>query len=287
MQTKRNGFFISSVEIRRKMCTFASRNFLTMKIREVVQTLEMFAPLPLQEGYDNAGLQIGLTDAEVSGVLLCLDVTEAVIREAVALGCNMVVAHHPLLFRGLKCVSDATQVERCVREAILNGVAIYASHTNLDNALGGVNYTIAEKLGLQYPEFLLPQGEGGSGVIGVLPQPMDAKDFLQQVKSTFAIECLMHNQGPQRSIQRVALCGGSGDFLLDEAIRKEADVFLTGEMSYHHYFGREEQIWIGVMGHYQSEKFTIELLHNLLHLSHPDLKLYPTTVDTNPIHYLL
>lgn len=257
-----------------------------MKIKEVVRALEMFAPLPLQESYDNAGLQIGLTDAEVSGVLLCLDVTEAVVREAVALGCNLIVAHHPLLFRGLKCVSDATQVERCVREAILGGVVIYAAHTNLDNARGGVNFKLAELLGLQSVEFLLPQGEGGSGVVGILPQPMAPMDFLRHVKATFAVACLHHNIGPDRPVQRIALCGGSGDFLLDEAVRKEADVFLTGEMSYHHYFGREQQLWIGVLGHYESERCTMDLMHDILQWEFPNLPLRSTQIVTNPIHYL-
>ena len=112
---------------------------MSVKIQEVIAALERFAPLPLQESYDNAGLQVGLTGAEVSGVLLCLDVTEEVIREAVDLGCNLVVSHHPLLFRGLKTVSDANYVQRCVRLAVQNDVAIYSAHTNLDKAAEGVN----------------------------------------------------------------------------------------------------------------------------------------------------
>ena len=117
-----------------------------MKIKEVAVTLERFAPLPLQESYDNAGLQIGLTEAEdVSGVLLCLDVTEEVILEAEQLGCNLIVAHHPLLFRPLRHITQDTQVERCAVMAIQKNIAIYAAHTNLDNALGGVNFMIAER----------------------------------------------------------------------------------------------------------------------------------------------
>ena len=108
-----------------------------------MEALEDFAPLPLQESYDNAGLQVGLTEAEVSGALLCLDVTESVVAEAIDLGCNLIVAHHPLLFRGLKCVSDADYVQRCVRMAIQNDISIYAAHTNLDNAEDGVNFRMA------------------------------------------------------------------------------------------------------------------------------------------------
>ena len=257
-----------------------------MKIKEVVVALERFAPLPLQESYDNAGLQLGLTEAEASGVLLCLDVTEAVIREAEERGCNLVIAHHPLLFRGLKCVSDATYVERCVREAILRRIAVYAAHTNLDNAKGGVNFKIAEKLGLVNVRFLEEQGEGGSGVLGDLVVSEAPLDFLRRVKETFDVECLMHNEGPECKVHTVALCGGAGDFLLSNAIAAKADVFLTGEMGYHIYFGHEEDIWIGVLGHYQSEQYTIELMQKILYDFFPGLQICLTEINTNPIHYM-
>ena len=257
-----------------------------MKIKQVAEALEKFAPLPLQESYDNAGLQIGLTEAEVSRVLLCLDVTEDVIMEAAEKGCQLIVSHHPLLFRGVKCVSDSDIVQRCVRLAIKHDVAIYSAHTNLDNAAGGVNWMIAEKLGLQNVSFLQPVGEGGSGVIAELPEAEAPKDFLHRVKKTFGIDCLQANRGPERMVKRIALCGGAGDFLLDAAIAREADVFLTGEMHYHQYFGHDEQLWIGVMGHYQSEQFTVELLRRLLQQAFPTLELLETTNTTNPIQYI-
>ncbi len=258
-----------------------------MKIKEVAEALERFAPLPLQEDYDNAGLQIGLTEVEASGALLCLDVTEAVIEEAAAKGCNLIVAHHPLLFRGLKQVSDTTQVERCVRLAIKHDIAIYAAHTNLDNAHGGVNYEIAERLGLHDVDFLRPEGEGGSGLIGRLAMPEDPYSFLKRAKDAFAALCLKHNQGPARPVQMVAVCGGSGDFLLSDAIAAGADVFLTGEMNYHAYFGHENQIWIGVAGHYETEQYTIQLLRRILERDCPGLPLYETTINTNPIKYMV
>ena len=211
-----------------------------MKIKEVVFALERFAPLPLQESYDNAGLQVGLTEVEASGALLCLDVTEEVIDEAVSLGCNLIVSHHPLLFHGLKTVSDRNYVERCVRKAIQNDVTVYAAHTNLDNAEDGVNFKIAEKLELEQVGLLLPHPVkvkdggheytvmAGSGVIGVLPQPEDSLKFLQRIKSVFHIECLMHNELLQRPVRKVVLCGGAGDFMLEEALNQKADAFLTG-----------------------------------------------------------
>ena len=119
-----------------------------MKIKEIIDALERFAPLPLQDGFDNAGLQLGLTGAEATGALLCLDVTEEVLDEAEALGANLVVAHHPLLFHAVKSLTGRNSVERCVMKAVCNGIAVYAAHTNLDNTLGGVNFKMAEKIGL-------------------------------------------------------------------------------------------------------------------------------------------
>lgn len=269
-----------------------------MKIKEVVFALERFAPLPLQESYDNAGLQVGLTEVEASGALLCLDVTEEVLDEAISLGCNLVVSHHPLLFHGLKTVSDRNLVERCVRKAILNGITIYSAHTNLDNAEDGVNFKMAEKLELEDIRLLQPRPVkvkdggheysvmAGSGVSGYLPVPEDALDFLQRVKSVFHIECLMHNELLQRQVHKVVICGGAGDFLLDSALKAEADAFLTGEMHYHQYFGHEQEIQIAVMGHYQSEQYTKEIFYSIIGDVCPDLPVYMTTVDTNPIKYL-
>lgn len=261
-----------------------------MSIKEVVETLERFAPLPLQEDYDNAGLQVGLTETEASGVLVCLDVTEEVVEEAARKGFNLIVAHHPLLFRGLKRISAETQVSRCAMMAVKNDIAIYAAHTNLDNAPGGVNFEIARRLGLQDVSFLQPikRGEhvGGSGVVGELNRPMDAREFLQMVKREFNIDCLIHNDCRLPNIRRVALCGGAGEFLLDEAIATHADAFLTGEMGYHRLFGHEDDILIGVMGHYQSEQYTIDLIKGLLSDRFKDLPVEKTSIITNPQKYL-
>lgn len=128
-----------------------------MKIKEIVSALERFAPLPLQDGFDNAGLQIGLTDAEATGALLCLDVTEAILDEAIALGYNLVISHHPLIFKGYKSITGKDYVERCMLKAIKNDIVIYSAHTNLDNAQGGVNYKIAEKIGLKHLKVLEPK----------------------------------------------------------------------------------------------------------------------------------
>ncbi len=256
----------------------------------MLSALEQFAPLPLQESWDNAGLQVGLTEAEVSGALLCLDVTEKVIEEALEKDCNLVVSHHPLLFRGLKTISDLTDVQRTVVKAIEKRVCVVSMHTNMDNAQGGVNFRIAQKLGLENVTFMSPRQVGettcGSGVIGQFSEPMAADDFVKKVKQTFCVECAMTNELLRRPIQRVAICGGAGDFLLDEALRLKADAFLTGEMHYHQYFGHAQQIQIGVLGHYQSEQYTTDIFRNVIEDRFPNLALFKTTVCTNPIKYL-
>lgn len=261
-----------------------------MKAIQVLDALEQYAPLPLQDGFDNAGLQIGLTaEQEVTGALLCLDVTEAIIDEAEREGCNLIVAHHPLLFHGLKSVTGKSYVERCVIKAIQKGIGIYAAHTNLDNAQGGVNYRIAEKIGLANLSFLDTKPAAvpaGSGVIGDLPEEEDERDFLVRLKSLFGIQCIRHNMLCGRKIRRVALCGGAGGFLLPNAIEQGADAFLTGEVRYHDYFGHEGEMLIAEMGHYESEQYTVEIFEEILRARLPELRTVKTSLNTNPINYL-
>ena len=255
----------------------------------MLSALERFAPLPLQESWDNAGLQVGLTETEVSGALLCLDVNERIVDEAIAKGCNLIVSHHPLLFRGLKTISDLTDVQRTVRKAIINGIAVISMHTNMDNALGGVNFRIAQKLGLQNVCFFAKKSaeiESGSGVIGELAEPMAADDFILKVKKTFGVECAMCNELLRRPISKVAICGGAGDFLLDEALKAGADAFITGEMHYHQYFGYEQQIQICVIGHYQSEQYTSEVFEEIILKECPGVNTCIAETCTNPILYI-
>ena len=261
-----------------------------MKIKEVVSALERFAPLPLQEDFDNAGLQIGLTEAEVSGALLCLDVTEAVVDEAVEKGCNLIVSHHPLIFHKLRRVTGEDYVQRAVMKAIQKGVAIVSMHTNMDSAQGGVNHKIAEKMSLRELTFfgtekVVDGVQGGAGVVGILPTPMAADDFVLMIKRTFGVECVQANELLRRPISKVALCGGAGSFLLPEAIRQGADAFVTGEMHYHDYFGHEQEIQIAVIGHFQSEQYTSEIFQSIIEERCPGVRCCLTEVCTNPIIY--
>lgn len=260
-----------------------------MKIQDVVVALERFAPLPLQEGFDNAGLQVGLTETEVSGALLCLDVTENVIDEAVSIGCNLIVSHHPLLFHPLRQISDKNDVQRMVRKAIRHDITILSMHTNMDNARGGVNFKIAEKMGLVncqlFCEKQVGDIQGGSGVMGEFCEPLTAMWFMEHLKKVFDVKCVMANQLLERPIKRVAICGGAGSFLLSEAIASGADAFVTGEMHYHEYFAHEQEIQIAVIGHYQSEQYTAELFQEIIREACPGLKTCITRINTNPIHY--
>ena len=262
-----------------------------MKIKEIICALERFAPLPLQDGFDNAGLQVGLTEAEATGALLCLDVTESVIDEAVALGYNLVVSHHPLIFKGYKSITGKDYVERCIMKAIRNEIVIYSAHTNLDNVDGGVNFKIAEKIGLKNVQVLEPKEteEGlvaGAGVIGELEVAETETDFLKRIKKLFEVGCVKHNRMNGRLIKKVALCGGAGSFLLPRAVAGGADVFITGEVKYHDYFYYDNQILIAEIGHYESEQYTKEIFYLIIREMFPGLDVQMTRVNTNPIKYL-
>ena len=263
-----------------------------MKISKVVNALELFAPLPLQESFDNAGLQVGLTETqEVSGVLLCLDVTEKIVDEAIKEGCNLIVSHHPLIFHKLSHISDEDFVQRIVVRAITNNIVIVSMHTNMDNAIGGVNYKIAEKIGIDKIELLgerkiIGDTEGASGVIGSLSKPMCASDFITHIKQVFKVECVQANELLRRDICRVAVCGGAGSFMLDDAIKAGADAFITGEMHYHDFFDHEQQIQIAVIGHYQSEQYTNEIFKSIIEDACPGVRCCLAHTNTNPIIYL-
>ena len=257
-----------------------------MKIKEVIAALEQFAPLPLQEDYDNAGLQLGLTEAEVSGALLCLDVTEETVAEAVEKGCNLVVSHHPLLFRGLKQIVDADSVQRTVKMAIKNDVTIVSMHTNLDNAVGGVNWKIAEKLGLEVRDTRCEmRGEKCGLYVGTFAKPLSANDFISLLKTRMEAQCVMTNELLKREIRKVAICGGAGSFMLDDAIAQGADAFVTGEMHYHEYFGHDQEIQIAVIGHYESEHFTNELFKEIIERECKGVRCVMAESQKNPVRY--
>ena len=343
------------------------------RIKQIIAHLETIAPTSYQESYDNAGLITGDPSWEATGAVLSLDATEDVVEEAIRLGVNIVIAHHPIVFKGLKKINGKNYVERAVIKAIKNDIAIYAIHTNLDNVYHqGVNAKIAQVLGLENTKILAPkrlmkkmkayipsadisnlltflpksgativnyssenqvfidnneiihegkkleisyaaglQGvlisliknqtpdayieiqdlEGisekvGSGMIGELPEAMDEREFLSNLKTTMKTGCVRHTRLLDKPIKKVALCGGAGSFLLPHAMRYGADVFITGDYKYHEFFDADGKIIIADIGHFESEQFTVDILHEIISEKFPTFALHFSNVKTNPVFYL-
>ena len=364
-----------------------------MKINEITEYLESLAPLYLQEDYDNSGLITGNKSWNVSNVLVCLDCTEEVVDEAVAKSCNLIVAHHPIVFNGLKSIVGKNYVERTIIKAIKNDIAIYAIHTNLDNIKDGVNAVIAKKIGLENTKILRSKkdiikklsfycpvsdaqrlkgllweagagnignyshcsfstiGQGtfmgnddskpslgqknvlhtekeekiemilpsylqnrildtlfsehpyeevayeihlldnvnqniGSGLYGKLKTPMKTNDFLRHLKKLMQTDCIRYTELHKEHIETVAVCGGSGSFLLDDAKRVKADIFITADFKYHEFFDAENDIIIADIGHYESEQFTKELLSEILNEKFTKFATHLSSINTNPINYM-
>lgn len=254
------------------------------KVSDVIKAIERIAPLRFQDEWDNSGLQVGFAGDEVGKVLVCLDITEEIVDEAIAGKCNMIVSHHPLLFHSLKQVSDCTYQQRCVTKAIKEGIAIYSAHTSLDNAPGGVNHKIAELIGLKNPEWIEPKEDCGSGLIGELPEALEPEQFLETLKTTFKVESLRHSGPAGKPVKKVALCGGAGAFLMPIAKALGADCFISGEFHYHDYFESDGMLLVEP-GHYQSEQYTQDLLKDILQKAIPGLQIQITEINTNPTRY--
>lgn len=370
-----------------------TRKTVSMRTSELTRFLEELAPLHLQESYDNAGLLVGSPEKEIHKALVTLDVTDAVLVEAREKGCDLIIAHHPLIFGGLKKLTGSTMVERLVVEAIKADIAIYALHTNLDNVHSGVNRILGEKLGLTGLRILAPkagllrklvtfcpvkeaeavrtalfgagagqigeydscsfnlEGTGsfrgsdntypfvgekgklhheneirietiypvykerlilnslfeahpyeevaydiyplqnehprvGAGMIGLLQEPLTEVDFLNHVKKITGIPGIRHSALSNRKLHRVAFCGGAGSFLIKDAIRNQADVFLTGDIKYHDFFLGEDKMLIADIGHYESEKFVKELIYSNLIEKFSNFAVLISEANTNSVNYL-
>lgn len=259
-----------------------------MKIKDITDYLESVAPLDYQESYDNAGLIIGHHETDVTGVLVSLDTTEHVVDEAIDLGCNLVISHHPIIFKGIKRLNGYHYIERAILKAVKNNVAVYAIHTNLDNVLqNGVNEKIAQKIGLQELRILRTRDVEtiGSGIVGLLPEPLAFPAFSDLLISRLKLPGLKHTRVVHEKIETVALCGGSGRFLLEDAIIAGAQAYVSADFKYHEFFEANDQIIVFDVGHYESEKFTIELLHQLITGKFSTFAAYCTKVNTNPLNY--
>jgi dinuclear metal center YbgI/SA1388 family protein len=262
-------------------------------LQDLYNALQSLAPFDLQEDYDNAGIIVGLPQMKVKGVVISLDATPAVIEEAISKGCNVVVSHHPIVFRGLKRFNGSNYVEKAVMTAIKKDVALIAIHTNLDNVLdNGVNTQIAQKLGIRDFDALRPKVsdhtdyDTGSGLIGYLDEPMGTMTFLKMVKLKMKAEVLKYTAITCPQVHKVAVCGGSGRFLLEDAIKRKADVFITSDVKYHEYFDADEKIILADIGHYESEQFTIDLIYEFITKNFSNFASHYTKVNTNPVKYL-
>ena len=364
-----------------------------MRISEIIEPIERLAPVSLQEGYDNSGLIVGNKSDEVSSALICLDCTEAVVEEAIVGEHGLIIAHHPIVFKGLKKFNGSTYVERVVQMAIKNDVALYAAHTNLDKVHGGVNSKLCEILELEHCSILLPEkddlckivvfcpieqaeevknamfaagggnignydecsfsvnGKGtfragekadpfignkgerhtesevrvemictkakseevikamisahpyeetaydiyplmnvdpfrGIGMVGELEEEMEFEAFLSHVKTKLELKGLRFSGKAQGAIKRVAICGGSGSDLISIAKVRGAQAFVTSDLKYHQFFDAEDELLLIDVGHYESERFTQDLLAEILRSNFPKFAIHLTGVNTNPVeHY--
>ena len=256
------------------------------KVKDVTKVIEDFAPLSIQEGWDNSGLCIGSPEAPVTSMLLGLDCTPELVDEAIECGADMIVTHHPLIFSGLKKIAPEDQVGEAVIKAIKAGISIYAAHTSADKVIAGVSGAMAARLGLQNVSILDEDGEGtGLGVVGDLPQPLSAEDAVALVKERFSLKAMRTSRPVEGKISRVAMCGGSGGSLIKAAAASGAQLYISGDISYHNFFTREGFMIMDI-GHYESEIEIVDILFSLLRKNFPTFAVRITqNIYSNPIFY--
>ena len=262
------------------------------KVSDILSYITEIAPLHWQENYDNSGLLVGDANALVDKVLLTLDVTEKVIDEAIENSFHLIISHHPLIFKGLKNILNDNTIGRIITKAIKNDISIAAMHTNLDNSYLGVNRALAENLGLKDLQILHQNcsEEGlqiGSGMIGVFDEEMSEKDFLSLVKEKLNVPAIRHSESLNRPIKKVALCGGSGSFLINDAKRCKADAYLTADVKYHDFFDADNEILIVDAGHFETEQFTKQLFADIILKKNPKFAVRISSVKTNSVHYFV
>ena len=257
-----------------------------MKVKDIINVIEKFAPLSIQESWDNSGLCVGSPDAQVTSVLLGLDCTEELVDEAIACGADMIITHHPLIFSGLKRITPEDQIGAAVIKAVKAGISIYAAHTSADKVIAGVSGAMAARLGLVNVSILDEDGDGtGLGVVGDLQHPLSAQEAVALVKERFSLKAMRTSRPLEGHITRVAMCGGSGGSLIKAAMASGAQLYISGDISYHNFFTREGFMIMDI-GHYESEIEIVEILFSLLRKNFPTFAVRITqNIYSNPIFY--
>ncbi len=256
-----------------------------MTNREITDAIEEFAPLSLQESWDNSGWQLGKPEAECTGVIVCVDVTPDIIEEAASKGCNLIVSHHPLIFRGVKQITGRDRVERCIRQAFRQGISIYSSHTATDCAPAGVSWEMARRLGLANTEGLDPSG---LGVIGDLPSALPWREFVKLVKKAFGAESVRCSRVPSDDWQvvRVGLCGGSAAEFLPAALARGAQAYVTADCKLNQFIDHADDILLVDAGHFETEECTKDLFCRVISEKFPNFAVWKSTVERNPVVHL-
>jgi len=256
-----------------------------MKVGDITAALEAFAPLSIQEGWDNSGLCIGSPADEVHGVLLGFDCTPELIDEAVARGCDMVVTHHPLIFKGLKRIQGGDPVSDAVIRAVRAGVAVYAAHTTADKVIAGVSGAMARRLGLRDIALMEDEGGFGLGATGFLPEPMTGEEAAAYVKEKFGLTFLRASR-PVARVEKVAVCGGAGSSEIDAARATGAQLYISGDISYHHFF-TPEGFMVMDIGHFESEVDIVAILSEVIREKFPTFAscISDSLGRSNPVRY--
>lgn len=254
---------------------------MIMTAKELVAPIEAFAPVATQEGWDNCGFSVGDPCGEVNKVLVALDCTEQVVDEAIELGCDMIITHHPLIFKGVKSITPANSVGRMIARALKNDIAIYSAHTNMDKAADGVSALMAKRLHLGNLE---PLNQENLGLVGTLEQPLSAQDFVEFVKKSFGLDRIRVSQPVGEMIGKVAVCGGSGSSFIGDAMAKGAQAYVTGDITYHNFYC-EKGFMVMDMGHFQSEYDVVELFADILCKNFPNFAVCISRKNNNPIYY--
>ena len=261
-----------------------------MKISQITEVIERFAPLGWQESYDNAGLIVGRPDDEVHKALLAVDVTEEVLDEAETEGCDIVLTHHPIVFHALKRFNSADPVQRCVERAIRSRIALYACHTNLDSAPGGMSWRLAGMLGVGNLEVLQPAEAGGGvgfGVVGDLPEAVDTVEFMQFVRRKLGVKVIRHSDVATPEVRRVAVCTGAGASLIGDARRAGAGIYITADLKYNDFMTPDKALTVADIGHFESEYCVIELLFDILSKNLCTFAVRKSEHSRNPVNYLV